>query len=174
MTAPDRTLLRKLEPARDGEALHAIFGDPQSCLYMAAPAFATIEETIAALTRWTQDCEETSWAIVDDADGPALGRVSMIPRGGDIWEAACMVVPDARGRGLARAGLAAALDRVFGVYGARRVFADIDPDNAASIRTFERLGFRREGLLRATWKTHIGVRDSIIMALLDADPRPWR
>jgi hypothetical protein len=27
---------------------------------------------------------------------------------------------------------------------------------------------------RANWKTHIGVRDSLILSLIDIDPRPWR
>ena len=50
--------------------------------------------------------------------------------------------------------------------GKRRVFADTDPENAASNRLLETLGFRREGLLRAEWETHIGVRDSVIWGLL--------
>lgn len=55
-----------------------------------------------------------------------------------------------------------------------RIFADVDPDNLASIRTFEQLGFRHEGVLRGNWETHIGVRDSVILGLLRSDPRPWR
>lgn len=49
-----------------------------------------------------------------------------------------------------------------------------DDENMASIRLFERLGFQREGLLRANWKTHIGVRHSVIMGLIDIDPRVWK
>jgi RimJ/RimL family protein N-acetyltransferase len=51
------------------------------------------------------------------------------------------------------------------------VFADTDPENAASIALLERLGFRREGLLRGEWETHIGVRDSVILGLLRDE---WR
>ncbi|HJS79675.1 MAG TPA: GNAT family protein [Vitreimonas sp.] len=49
-----------------------------------------------------------------------------------------------------------------------RLMADIDPDNSASISLFLRAGFQREGLLRQNWKTHLGVRDSVIMAKLIA------
>ena len=42
-------------------------------------------------------------------------------------------------------------------------------DNTACIRTFERLGFTLEGRLRATWKTHIGIRDSLIFAMIDGE-----
>ena len=83
-----------------------------------------------------------------------------------------MIRPCARGKNLAALALALVINDAFDRQGARRVFADIDPDNAASIRTFEKLGFQREGLLRANWKTHIGVRDSVIMGLTAFDPRP--
>lgn len=166
--------LRPLDPVRDGAALHAIFGDEESCRYMAGPACATVAETIRMLRKWTEGCEETSWAVVDAPGGPALGRVALIPRGRDIWEAACMIAPAARGRGLAARALSLVIDEAFETRGARRIFADVDPDNAASIRVFERLGFAREGLLRANWLTHIGARDSLILGLLKTDPRPWR
>jgi RimJ/RimL family protein N-acetyltransferase len=166
--------LRPLDPERDGEALHAIFGDEASCRFMSDPPLASVAETVAKLKDWSAGCSDTVWAVVEDKVGPALGRLALIPRGRDIWEAACMIVPAARGRGLAAKGLAPAIDHVFEHRGARRVFADADPENTASIRTFEKLGFRREGVARANWKTHIGVRDSLILSLIDIDPRPWR
>jgi RimJ/RimL family protein N-acetyltransferase len=168
------TALRPLNPDRDGEALHAILGDEKSCTFLAGPANRTVDETIAQLTRWTDGSADTSWAVVDSRDGPALGRVSFFTAGRDVWEAACMIVPAARGKNLAGRALAEAIDFVFEKKGARRIFADCDPDNTPSIRTFEALGFQREGLLRGTWATHIGVRDSVILGLLTDDPRPWR
>jgi ribosomal-protein-alanine N-acetyltransferase len=168
-------ILRPLDSERDGLALHAIFGDADSCRYMTHPPFRTVEETIEQLEKWTRDCEDTSWAIADTKDGPALGRVSIYPRGrNNVWDAACMVAPAARGRGLAYRALAIAIDDVFARKGARRIVADIDPDNATSIRTFERLGFRYEGRLRGEWEMHIGIRDSLIYGLLRGDTRPWR
>lgn len=50
--------------------------------------------------------------------------------------------------------------------GLHRIAADIDPDNNASISLFLRAGFQREGLLRGNWKTHLGIRDSVMMAKL--------
>jgi RimJ/RimL family protein N-acetyltransferase len=167
-------VLRPLDPDRDGAALHAILGDEESCRYLARPAFTSVAETVAQLKAWAGPDDNTSWAVVESPDGPALGRVSLYTHGRDIWEAACMIVPAARGRHLAARALAEAIDTVFDTKGARRIFADCDPDNIASIRTFEKLGFRREGLLRGTWETHLGVRDSVILGLLRDDPRPWR
>ncbi|RYD51570.1 MAG: N-acetyltransferase, partial [Sphingomonadales bacterium] len=50
--------------------------------------------------------------------------------------------------------------------GQRRIYADTDPDNAASRALLERLGFKLEGYLRAEWETHIGVRDTTLYGLL--------
>ena len=167
-------MLRLFDPDRDGPPLHAIFGDEECCRYMAGPAFATIEETVSQLKEWNKGTEATTWAVVEREGGEALGRVSMIPRERDIWEAAIMLAPKAQGRGLAFSAVSQALDLVFEKHAARRVFADIDPDNGPSVRLFERLGFQKEGLLRANWRTHLGVRDSVIMGLIDTDPCPWR
>ncbi len=167
------TIIRPLDPDRDGPALHAVFGDEESCRYLPDPAFRSVAETVSVLRKWTTGFEDTSWAVVDREDGEALGRVALFTQGRDIWEAACMIVPAARGRNLAARALQPAIDYGFEKKGARRIFADIDPDNTASMRVFQRLGFQREGVLRAQWKTHIGVRDTIIMGLIDTDPRLW-
>jgi RimJ/RimL family protein N-acetyltransferase len=166
--------LRTLDVARDGEALHAIWGDEASCVYMTAPANKTVAETIVQLVGWTQGHEDTSWSVFIDSSDAAVGRIAFFSHGRDIWEAACMTAPAARGRNLAARGLALGIDDVFERKGARRILADVDPDNLASLRTFERLGFKREGYFRANWKTHIGVRDSVMFGLIESDPRPWR
>ncbi|MEL6365524.1 MAG: GNAT family N-acetyltransferase [Pseudomonadota bacterium] len=159
------SVLRPLDPDRDAPSLHAIFGDEASCRFLPRPETTSVEETAALLRGWTDGLEETSWAIAERQDGAALGRVALIPQSDpQVWEAAVMVRPDASGRGLATRAMAEALDFIFTEKNARRIFADIDPDNIASLKVFERLGFQREGYLRAAWRTHIGVRDSVLVA----------
>jgi RimJ/RimL family protein N-acetyltransferase len=164
--------LRPLDVARDAGSLHEIFGDPESATYMTEPAYGSVEETREKIAAWTKGAEDRSWAVCSSPEGELLGRVALIPRERQTFEAACMIRPCARGRNLAARALAIVINDAFDRLGARRIFADIDPDNAASIRTFEKLGFQREGVLRATWETHIGVRDSVIMGLTAFDPRP--
>jgi len=52
-----------------------------------------------------------------------------------------------------------------------RLEADIDPRNAASAKTLERLGFRREGLMRERWIVEGVVSDSAVYGLLASE---WR
>ncbi|MAW81307.1 MAG: GNAT family N-acetyltransferase [Parvularcula sp.] len=167
-------MLRLLNPERDGPALHAIFGDEECCTYLAGPATRSVAETVSLLKKWNEGTEETTWAILDSENGEVLGRATLIPQGRDVWEIGIMLCPAAQGRGFATKALSEIIDYAFDNLGARRIFADVDDENAASIRLFERLGFQREGLLRANWKTHIGVRDSLILGLVSTDPRPGR
>ena len=166
-------MLRLLDPERDGPALHAIFGDEDCCTYLADPATKSVAETVSLLKKWNEGTEKTTWAIVEEPEGDALGRATLIPRERDIWEIGIMLCPKAQGRGLAAKALGEIIDEGFDTRGARRIFADIDTDNTPSIRLFERLGFQREGVLRGTWVTHIGERDSVIFGLLRSDNRVW-
>lgn len=168
-----QVFLRPLDPDRDGPALHAIFGDVDCCTYLAGPAAKSVSDTVSLLKRWNEGAEETTWAIVESAEGDALGRATLVPRDRDIWEIGIMLCPRAQGRGVAATALAEIIDHGFDHLGARRIFADIDTENTSSIRLFERLGFQREGVLRGTWVTHIGERDSVIFGLLRSDKRVW-
>jgi hypothetical protein len=49
----------------------------------------------------------------------------------------------------------------------RRIEADVDPRNTASIKTLERLGFKREGLLRERWHVSGELQDAFFTACLN-------
>lgn len=70
------------------------------------------------------------------------------------------------GRGLMQEALRALLDRAFGGMALRRLEAEVDVRNPASARLLQRLGFRREGLLRQRWVTKGAARDVGIYGLL--------
>ncbi|MEL6371637.1 MAG: GNAT family N-acetyltransferase [Pseudomonadota bacterium] len=164
--------IRQLDLTRDLAAMHAIHCDDETCTYLIDPPTNSPDETRALIERYDSDHWDFSWVICDEPDGEALGRVKMIPRGQDTFEVAIMLCPGNEGRGLAFAGTRLAMEHVFNHHGARRIFADIDPDNMPSLKLFEALGFTREGYLRQTWHTHIGVRDTVMMGLVASDPKP--
>jgi RimJ/RimL family protein N-acetyltransferase len=73
------------------------------------------------------------------------------------------------GQGYAQEALRLALPHAFGALALNRVEADIDPRNVASVRVVERVGFKREGLLRERWWVGDDVQDSVIYGLLARD-----
>jgi len=62
------------------------------------------------------------------------------------------------------------LDYAFGPMNLRRLEADVDPRNSSSLRILDRLGFKREGLLRERWDVEGDIQDSIFLGLLN---REW-
>ena len=168
------SLLRQLDPDGDAEALHAVYGDEASARYLLAPANKTVAETRDMLIRWTTGWEANSWAITDGKGERALRRVATFGSNDGVWEIGIMMCPAARGLGLAMRGCAEAIEITFERDNARRIVADIDPDNGPSVALFERLGFQKEGHLRGQYMTHLGARDALIYGLMAEDRRVWK
>lgn len=164
-----RGLLRPLA-LEDAEALFEAYGDPEVCRYWSRPEYASVEETREALA-W-EIAHGQSWSMVDAKDGPggpAMGRISLFKNASPgVVEIGVIMARKGQGRGLAGDAVRALVAHAFKL-GMHRVFADTDPDNLACIRLFERAGFVREAFLRKAWKTHLGLRDGIILARLSPE-----
>ena len=106
-----------------------------------------------------------TWAITREG-GKALGWVVLIPRREDVSEIGYILRRDTWGQNLGREAASRVITYGFGEQKLRRIYADVDPENLASVTLLEKLKFRREGHLRAEWKTHIGIRDSLIYGIL--------
>jgi RimJ/RimL family protein N-acetyltransferase len=89
--------------------------------------------------------------IVDAADGSLLGAVALhaIDPESRRCSAGYWVAAAARDRGVARRGLALLCRYGFDELGVQRVELWIEPENRASLRVAEAVGFTREGLLRS-------------------------
>ncbi|MDX3910988.1 MAG: GNAT family N-acetyltransferase [Sphingobium sp.] len=163
--ATDRLTLRPLLPT-DAEALFPAFSDPELMTWWSSGPHATVEETRAYIAPDGGYGDEwLAWAITL-SDKEAMGRVGAGMRRPGVWEIGYLLRRDLWGKGFAREAVGAVVDHLFADKAARRVFADVDPDNVLSIGLLRRLGFKEEGRLRGEWKTHLGVRDSLIFGLL--------
>ncbi|HYA79852.1 MAG TPA: GNAT family protein [Methylocystis sp.] len=78
------------------------------------------------------------------------------------------------GKGYMSAGVRAALGYAFRHQGLHRIEAACVPNNLASKRLLERLGFTQEGFARAYLNINGQWRDHLLYALLDSDPTPLR
>jgi len=79
------------------------------------------------------------------------------------------VTPAARGQGVAARALEVACAWALSDLGAARIEVHIEPGNAASLRTAERVGFRREGLMRDFEEIGGERRDLMMLSLLPSD-----
>jgi UDP-4-amino-4,6-dideoxy-N-acetyl-beta-L-altrosamine N-acetyltransferase len=80
--------------------------------------------------------------------------------------------PDARRRGVARRASRLILEHAFLSLGLGRVYLSAFADNLAAIRLYERVGFRREGSLRAHVRKAGVLRDVIVMGMLASELPP--
>jgi len=166
-----RFILRPLTRT-DAAALLPAFADSAVMKWWSRGPFTSEQELAEWLVPDTGWEEGRSWAVVERENGPAIGRMAAMDRGDGVSELACLTIPERQGQGVAREALGVLIDHLVKQEGRRRIYADVDIDNAASNRLFEALGFTREGVLREAMTTHIGRRDSVIWGLLDGDPRP--
>jgi RimJ/RimL family protein N-acetyltransferase len=60
----------------------------------------------------------------------------------------------------------ALLDFAFRTVGLARVYLTAFAANSRAIRSYERLGFRHEGLMRSAWRGSRGLEDGVLMAIL--------
>jgi [ribosomal protein S5]-alanine N-acetyltransferase len=158
----------------DIPALFAIFGDAETMRYWSRPAMTTIAEAEALFRDVQQQAGAGTllqWGIARRADDVVIGTCTLfrIDREHRRCELGYILRRDHWGAGLANEALRALLNHAFGTMGLHRLEADIDPRNAASIRSVERLGFKREGWLRERYFVAGEIQDSLIYGLLAAE-----
>jgi RimJ/RimL family protein N-acetyltransferase len=117
---------------------------------------------------------EFEFAVVLRATGRIIGGCSLCARG-QPENATCEIgycfLPEVWGHGYGVEAVEALVNFGVSETGVHRIFATIDLDNPASTRLVERLGFRREGVMRQDAFVRGAWRDSLIYALLDTE---WR
>lgn len=173
LTTP-RLVLRETA-IRDVDAVFEMESDPVAMRYWSRPPMTDVAEARASVERamgYFADRVGLRWTIALAADDRALGHVGVFnfhEQGGraDIGYG---LARRNWGQGYMHEALVAVVDYSFGPLGVRRLEADIDPRNLASVRALERLGFEREGLLRERWQVVDEISDSVLMGLL---AREW-
>ncbi|MDV3455463.1 GNAT family protein [Sphingomonas sp. HF-S4] len=151
----------------DAEALHPAYADAELMHWWSSGPHDGVEQTRAHLAQEAPGWR--CWAITLRGDDKAIGFAAAgEKRQGNVSEIGYLLCREYWGSGIAAEAVGCVIDRIF-AEGQRRVFADTDPDNAASRRLLERLGFQLEGTLRGEWETHIGVRDTALYGLLRED-----
>jgi [ribosomal protein S5]-alanine N-acetyltransferase len=168
-----RVRLRALGPA-DVPALLALFGDAEVVRYMSVPLLADEADAAAFLEDIAQgfaDRTDFQWGIARREDDRVVGSFT-IADVDPVHAVAAVGYAVARahwGRGYAGEALPLGLRFAFETLGLRRLDADADPRNVASLRALERCGFVREGYQRARYCQLGEVQDAVLFGLLRED-----
>lgn len=160
----------------DFDALFALHSDARVMRYWSFPAWTAPEQARDYFSRGlaANDPDDMlCWVItLPPADALAgTATLASIDRAQGRAEIGYALGSAHWGRGLAREAVSLVLDHAFGALGLRRVEADIDPRNKASMRLARSLGFRQEGLLRERWQVAGEACDSAWHGLL---AREWQ
>jgi RimJ/RimL family protein N-acetyltransferase len=177
LTTLDTTRLR-LRPLAEADvpALFAVFSNAEAMRYWSRTAMTDAAEAAELLVE-IRHCAEAGtlfqWGIARREDDQVIGtctlhRIELEHRRAEIGY---ILRRDHWGRGLAHEALVSFVDHAFDAFALHKLEADIDPRNAASIRSVERLGFKREGLLRERFRVGGEIQDSLIYGLLEPE---WR
>jgi [ribosomal protein S5]-alanine N-acetyltransferase len=163
-----RLVLRQLK-LDDASSLFDVLSDEQVMHFWSSGPHKDIDETRNYIG-WNADstADHVCWAITQDGM-IAVGWVILLPRRSNNFELGYILGRDQWRNGYVYEAVRAVIDFAFERIGARRIMADTDPENIASVCLLEKLGFQREGHLREEWETHIGIRDSLIFGLLRSE-----
>jgi len=155
-----RLRLRHARPD-DLAALHVVLSDPRATRCWSTPPHGSLEETQLWLDGMIAGNAAGSDDFVIERDGVVIGKAGFwrLPDVGYILH------PDHWGQGLASEAVGAVVDHVFTARPVDALSADVDPDNAASIRLLERLSFVRTGSAERTWNVGGEWKDSLYFGL---------
>ena len=146
--------------------------DPYVPLIGTLPAHATEDEARAYIERqrgrWAEG-RGFSFAVADAATGRAVGGVGLWLAAGLAHgraEIGYAVAPGARGHGYAADALTAVTAFAWTMPPLHRLELHVEPWNTASVRTADRAGYEREGLLRSYQEIGGRRRDMLLYALV--------
>ena len=167
--------LEKLSTARHGADLYAVYGStspPQNWTYLSLNPVASVAELDALLQRLEQSADPYYFAIIDQADGRAVGTMALqrADTANRVIEVGWVIYSERLKRSrIATEAQFLLAQYVFETLRYRRYEWKCDALNQASRRAAERLGFHFEGIFRQAVVYKGRNRDTAWFAMLDAD-----
>ena len=160
--------------AEDVDDFYDVYSNPEVMRYWSTPPLADKEaakKLINEIHEGIKRDEILKWGIALRSSDKLIGSLTLFhidfthrraeigyAQGRAYW-----------GQGYMQEALKAVLNHAFEILNLHRIEADVDPRNAASVRTLERLGFQREGYLRERWQVNGEIQDAFYYGLLRPD-----
>ena len=157
--------------SQDVDALYNIFSDPEVMRYWSTPPLPDRDAAVELMNEIQEGFRQQTllkWGIARRADDALIGTTTLynLDFSNRRAEMGYALGREYWGQGYMAEALQALLAYCFEVLDLRRIEADVDPRNAASIQTLERLGFQREGFLRERWEVDGEIQDALFYGLL--------
>jgi RimJ/RimL family protein N-acetyltransferase len=145
----------------DLEALHALLSDRETMRYWSTEPHCDLETTRKWLESMMASSPEVSEDFVIEHDGAVVGKAGFYR----LPEIGFILRRELWGRGLALEATRAVIDHVFATRNVEALSADVDPQNAASMRLLQRLGFVETGRAEKTYCVRGVWTDSVYLTL---------
>ena len=170
----ERFLLRQVTPDDVADIFH-ILGSPEVVRHLGRPPMATMDEAVRRVQAYQtvfDDQEGIPWAITRRGEKQVIGTFvfwHLIP---DHYRAEIgyILAPEWWGQGAATEAARAVLTFGFTTMGLHSAEAQTAPENAASRRVLEKLGFVKEGYFRENFYDPVAQQfsDTVVYSLLKA------
>jgi RimJ/RimL family protein N-acetyltransferase len=142
----DTTRLRLRPPAdTDAAAIYAYGHDSEVTRFLSWPTHTGPSDAQAFIRRAGQSWRDgTDFPYVIELAGKVVGATNLEPRGAGLWRTGYVLRKEAWGKGVATEALSAVVHEAWSM-GATALEAVVHPENHASIRVLEKVGFRETG-----------------------------
>ena len=156
----DRLRMRRADMGDLG-AIHAILSDPIAMRYWSTPPHCQIEQTEAWLRSMVDARPDESDDFIIERHGAVIGKLGCwkLPEIGFILSSSAWA------QGYASEAMSAFLHRRRAIGEPKRLNADVDPRNTASLRLLTRHGFVETGRAERTWNIAGEWCDSVYLEL---------
>ena len=175
----ERLLLRQIV-SEDAEDLYHYYTNPLVTRHLDWLGPSSIEDSRSLIDGWQQAFltkRLLPWAISygPSAHSEILGTIMVMPTRGDFEDAPLFPLSvgyelraDHWNKGIMSEALQAVLHFTRTHVGARRIQAEVNPENTASLRLLKKFGFQEEGLLRQYMMHEVTKKllDVVMLALL--------
>lgn len=139
----------------------------------ATRATFTREQLTARLGGLQSQPDRADWAIVRREDGAVMGEIVLndLRPADRAMNVRILLTAEHQGRGYGTEAMRAVVAYGLDVIHLHRISLGVYAFNPRAIRSYEKAGFRREGVLRDALYWDSTWHDEIIMAILATDPR---
>ena len=123
------------------------------------------QESLADLQKLYDNIKDSQWFFVEKKEGTKVGFISFFLSAGET-EIGYNTVPNERNKGYATEAIEIIVDYLFLSKSIMRIQAKVNPENTRSWKALERIGFRREGVLRRTCFSHGKWEDDYMYSII--------